>query len=84
MPEQPRDDLSERDAALLDFEASWWSEPGAKDDEIRARFDWTPAQYHRALGELIDRPAAEAHAPLLVRRLRRQRDRRVGERSSRS
>lgn len=83
MSEQPVDALSERDAALLDFEASWWSAAGAKDDEIRARFGWTPAQYRRALGELLDRPAAEAHAPLLVRRLRRQRDLRVGQRSAR-
>ncbi len=58
-------DLSERDAAILDFEASWWSASGVKEAEIRERFGLS----------------ALAHAPLLVKRLRRLRARRQEGRS---
>jgi hypothetical protein len=32
--------LSDRDRAILDFERSWWLEPGPKEVAIKARFDW--------------------------------------------
>ncbi|HMD12879.1 MAG TPA: DUF3263 domain-containing protein, partial [Marmoricola sp.] len=31
----PRDQLSERDAAILDFERQWWKYAGAKEQAIR-------------------------------------------------
>lgn len=68
--------LSPRDQAILDFERSWWTEPGSKDVAVAHRLGLTMGEYHEALARLIDDPAAEVHDELVVRRLRRQRDRR--------
>lgn len=75
--------LDERARRTLDLEASWWRHAGTKDGAIRKIFDEPPATYHRRLGRLLDDPAALAHAPVLVRRLRRQRTRRLDSRSVR-
>ncbi len=72
--------LTERDRAILDFERSWWSEPGLKDSAILERFDLSAARYYQILGELLDLPEALEYDPLGVRRLRRLRDRRRRER----
>ena len=72
--------LTERDKAILDFERSWWAEPGPKETAIRERFELSGTRYYEILGELIDSPEAMAHDPLAVRRLRRQRERRRRER----
>ena len=66
--------LSERERAILDFERSWWLEPGRKRDAIKQRFGVSAARYRQLLLGLIDRPAAEEFDPLVVRRLRRARD----------
>ncbi len=63
--------LSDRDRAILDFERSWWSEPGTKQEAIRARFGLSPARYYEVLRSLARSPAAAAYDPLVVRRLRR-------------
>jgi len=68
--------LSDRDRAILDFERSWWTEPGPKDIAIRDRFDLSAARYREVLNALIESDDALAYDPLLVRRLRRQRERR--------
>jgi hypothetical protein len=68
--------LTERDRAILDFERSWWTEAGPKDAAIRERFELSGTRYYQLLAELIDDPDALEHDPLLVRRLRRVRDRR--------
>jgi hypothetical protein len=68
--------LSERDQAMLDFERTWWTLPGPKDVAIRARFEFSPTRYYQLLNELLESPEAEAYDPLVVRRLRRLRDRR--------
>jgi hypothetical protein len=68
--------LSSRDQAILDFERSWWTEPGPKEAAIRARFDLSPTRYYQVLNELLDTAEALAYDPLVVRRLRRLRDRR--------
>jgi hypothetical protein len=74
------DDAARRTLAL---EASWWRYADTKDAAIRHRFGEDPATYYRRLGRLIDDAAALDHAPVLVRRLRRQRARRIGSRSGR-
>jgi hypothetical protein len=74
------DDAARR---TLDLEASWWRYAGTKDAAIRDRFAEDPATYYRHLGRLIDDAAALDYAPVLVRRLRRQRARRIGSRSGR-
>lgn len=68
--------LSERERGILDFERSWWTEPGPKDAAIRARFNLSPTRYYQLLGELLESRDAMAYDPLVVRRLRRVRDRR--------
>ena len=77
------DQLSDLDVEILAFEEDWSSHAGAKDEVIRERFDLTPTGYHQLLNRLIDLPAAEAHAPRLVRRLRRRRAARQEQRSAR-
>lgn len=74
------DDTARR---TLDLEASWWRYGGTKETAIRAAFAEEPAAYYRRLGLLLDDPAALAQAPVLVRRLRRQRARRLDRRSGR-
>jgi hypothetical protein len=66
--------LSERDRAMLEFERSWWTEPGRKEDAIRERFGLSTTRYRQLLAALIDEEEAEAFDPLVVRRLRRARD----------
>lgn len=68
--------LTERDRAILDFERNWWSEPGPKELTIRERFDLSTTRYYEILGELLELPEAMDYDPLVVRRLRRLRDRR--------
>ncbi len=68
--------LTERDRAILDFERSWWNEPGPKELAIRERFDLSTTRYYEILHELIDAPEALEYDPLVIRRLRRVRDRR--------
>lgn len=68
--------LTERDLAVLAFEGSWWQASAPKDQAVRERFQLTEAEYVVVLDELIASEAALDVDPLLVRRLRRQRDRR--------
>jgi hypothetical protein len=75
--------LDETARQTLDLEAGWWRYAGTKDAAIREYFDEEPAAYYRRLGRLLDDPSALRHAPVLIRRLRRQRDRRLDSRSGR-
>lgn len=68
--------LSDRDRAILDFERSWWTEPGPKEAAIRERLGISPTRYYRMVTDLLDSPDAMAYDPLVVRRLRRFRERR--------
>ena len=68
--------LTDRDRAILDFERSWWSEPGPKELAIRERLDLSSTRYYELLHEVLDLPEALEYDPLVVRRLRRLRDRR--------
>jgi len=69
--EQQLIELTEREIALLDFEARQWLNPGAKEQEIRLEFGISAARYYQLLNALIDSPAAARYDPLLVGRLRR-------------
>jgi hypothetical protein len=66
-------DLTDRDRAILDFERSWWVQPGSKTDAIRTQLALSATRYYEVLGSLIDTTEAEAYDPLVVRRLRRVR-----------
>ena len=65
--------LSERHAAMLDFERSWWSNTDPRDQVIRARFQCSPDEYHAELTAVLEDPDAMIHDPLVVRRLKRLR-----------
>ena len=81
MQEQP--ELDERSRAILEFERSWWQQPGSKEGAIRRRFRLSSARYYQLLNRLIDSPAALRHAPMLVKRLRRLRSDRRRQRFAR-
>jgi hypothetical protein len=76
--------LTDRDRALLDFEVEWRRHAGAKEEAIRAELGMSPARYYQLLGRLIDTAEAQAHDPMLVKRLRRLRDARLHERAARA
>lgn len=76
-------DLSERDREVLAFERQWWKYAGAKEQAIRELFDMSATRYYQVLNALIDSPAALAHDPMLVKRLRRMRSTRQRARSAR-
>jgi hypothetical protein len=68
--------LTEREMAIIDFERTWWTLDATRDDLIHARFDCTPEAFGVELAALVDSPDALDYDPLVVRRLRRHRDRR--------
>jgi hypothetical protein len=64
------DDLERR---ILDFERDAWRLQMPKDRAIRETFGFSTTRYHQLLHRAVDRPAALAYDPMLVRRLRRLR-----------
>jgi len=78
------DGLTDTERAILAFEAEWRRHAGAKEEAIRAELDMTPARYYQLLGRLIDEAAALEFDPMLVKRLRRLRDRRDATRVARA
>jgi len=68
--------LSDEDRAILDFERTWWTQDGPKDALLEERFGFDADHYYQALNRLLELPEAMEHAPLVVRRLLRLRDRR--------
>lgn len=71
-----RQDLTDRDRALLAFEREWAGRRG-KGEAIREVFGFTAARYYQLLAALVASDAAYRHDPLLVRRLRRRRRERL-------
>lgn len=68
--------LTPQQRAIIDFERSWWSEPGSKEDAIRARLGLSTTRYYQLLAALVDSPDALEYDSLVLRRLQRSRDRR--------
>ncbi len=75
--------LSERDQQILAFERQWWKYAGAKEQAVRELFEMSATRYYQVLNALIDSPAALAHDPMLIKRLRRMRSSRQRARSAR-
>ena len=76
MEEAPHQQLSQRDRAILDFEQSWWESATPRDQAVREQFQLTESEYAEVLNQLVASEAAVLAEPLLIRRLRRLRDRR--------
>jgi hypothetical protein len=70
------DPLDERELAILQFEATWFTLDEDRHDAIRARFSCSVEEYNLELNRVIDHPASMLVDPLVVRRLRRHRERR--------
>ena len=79
MEEAPHQELSQRDRAILDFEQSWWESATPRDQAVREQFQLTESEYADVLNQLIASETALLAEPLLIRRLRRLRDRRRQE-----
>jgi Protein of unknown function (DUF3263) len=82
-PEGADAPLTDREREMLAFERQWFKYAGSKEQAIRELFDLSSTRYYQALNALIDRPAALAHDPMLVKRLRRVRQSRQRARSAR-
>ncbi len=61
---------------MLDFERTWWSQPGSKEQAIRRDLRMSPTRYYAALAALVETHDAMAYDPLVVRRVRRDREQR--------
>jgi hypothetical protein len=77
------DELARREHEILAFEAQWWKYAGAKEQAVRELFDMSATRYYQVLNALIDKPAAMAADPMLVKRLRRLRASRQRTRAAR-
>lgn len=77
------DELTPREAEILDFERQWWRLAGAKEQAVADRFGLSSTRYYQLLNGLIDRPAALRADPMLVKRLQRLRHQRERARSAR-
>ena len=75
--------LSDRDRQIIAFERQWWKYAGSKESAIKELFDMSSTRYYQVLNALIDNPAALAHDPMLVKRLRRLRSSSQRARSAR-
>jgi Protein of unknown function (DUF3263) len=76
-------ELSDREIDILDFERSWWKHAGVKEQAIKERFDMSATRYYQVLNDLLENPAALAHDPILVKRLKRLRTYRQRQRVAR-
>lgn len=68
--------LTQRDREIIQFERTWWADGSSKESLIRDNFELSTTRYYEILGELITSDEAYEYDPLVVRRLRRHRDRR--------
>lgn len=68
--------LSDKEREVLEFEGSWWQEGGPKEVRIREQLQLSPSRYYAILQELMESAEAMEHSPLVVRRMRRMRERR--------
>jgi Protein of unknown function (DUF3263) len=68
--------LCDRDRAVLDVERNWWLDGRSKTEVVRARLRMSLSRYNQLLGELLLNKDAEAYDPLVVRRVKRAKERR--------
>lgn len=78
-----REQLTEREVRILDFERSWWKHAGVKEQAIKESFDMSATRYYQMLNETLEKPAAMEYDPILVKRLKRLRAYRKKQRIAR-
>lgn len=64
-------DLTDRQTAMLEFEARWWQWTGARAEHVAEHFDVDLETYDAELEQLLALDAALDYDRLLVKRLRR-------------
>ena len=69
----PTAGLDDVDLAVLALERRGWPGSGAKERAVREELGLSPTRYYQLLNALLDDPAALAHDPVTVNRLRRRR-----------
>lgn len=67
-------ELSIRERAILDFERTWWSQPGTKGAAIRQQLNLSSTRYYEMLNALLEDPASLDYDPLTVKRAQRSRN----------
>ena len=75
--------LTVRDHTALRLAAARFKYEGARASAIHEQLSMTPTRFAQYVGALLDRPDALAAYPSEVRRLRRLREQRQAQRSSR-
>lgn len=73
--------LSPVEEELLRFAAGRWQFVGAQEEAVRKQFGLSLTRYHQQLNAVIEKPAALAFDPSLVKRLLRLRESRAQGRS---
>lgn len=63
--------LSDEGRAILDFERSWWHEPGPKDQAVEMVLGLSSASYYERLLAIVGTGAALAYDPLTTKRVLR-------------
>ena len=66
-------ELTDLEQRVLAFEHGRWRAQAAKDQAVLDEFGLSRVRYEQLLRDLLDEPAALAHDPMLVKRLRRLR-----------
>lgn len=62
--------LNADERAILDFERTWWLEPGPKDQAIEFTLGLSARAFYEHLRALALDPSALAYDPLTVKRVR--------------
>ena len=73
-------ELTEEHRAILDFESAWLKSMSPKGPAVRQQFGRSLIEHQQLVAWLIRQPEALEYAPTTVRRLQRQRDRRLAQR----
>lgn len=67
---------------MLALAARQYRHAGSRERAARAELGLSPTRFYQVLNALLDDPAALAHDPVLVNRLRRLRERHAAARSA--
>lgn len=73
-------ELTEEHRAVLDFEGAWLKNMSPKGPAVRQQFGRSLIEHQQLVAWLLRQPEALEYAPSTVRRLQRQRDRRLAQR----
>jgi hypothetical protein len=61
--------FNQEDRAILDFERTWWREPGPKDQAIEMVLGLSTSAYYERLLHIVGEQSALAYDPLTVKRV---------------